>query len=122
VLLALLDQSDGLIPRLLARAEVDLDALRAGLERHLEGRPRVSGPGAAPGQVYIARSLNQILDTADEEAKRLKDEYISVEHVLLAMIGSGTQTAAGRLLREHGVTRERCATWSLRRASAAWTR
>src|SRR4051795_10564007 len=107
LLLALLDQSEGLIPRLLMRAEVDVDALRAALERHLEGRPRMTGPGAAPGQVYVSRPLSQVLDAAEQEAERLKDEYVSVEHVLLAMIASGAQTAAGRILRERGVTRER---------------
>jgi len=107
LLLALLDQPDGLVPRLLARADVSADALHAALELHLDGRPRVSGPGAAPGQVYVARSLNQVLDSAEQEAQRLKDEYVSVEHVLLAMIATGSQAAAGRILREHGVTRER---------------
>jgi ATP-dependent Clp protease ATP-binding subunit ClpB len=107
LLLAMLDQPDGLVPRLLARAEVDADALHAALELHLDGRPRVSGPGAAPGEVYVARALNQVLDSAEQEAQRLKDEYVSVEHVLLAMIATGSLTAAGRLLREHGVTRER---------------
>ncbi|MEA2285212.1 MAG: ATP-dependent Clp protease ATP-binding subunit ClpB, partial [Solirubrobacteraceae bacterium] len=107
LLLALLDQSDGLVPRLLQRADVNTDALRAALELHLEGRPRVSGPGARPGEVYIARALNQVLDVAEQEAQRLKDEYVSVEHVLLAMIASGPQTAAGRILQQHGVTRER---------------
>jgi len=107
LLLAMLDQPDGLVPRLLARAEVDADALHAALELHLDGRPRVSGPGAAPGEVYVARALNQVLDSAEQEAQRLKDEYVSVEHVLLAMIATGSQAAAGRLLREHGVTRER---------------
>ena len=48
-----------------------------------------------------------MLDSAEHEAQRLKDEYVSVEHVLLAMIATGSQAAAGRLLREHGVTRER---------------
>jgi ATP-dependent Clp protease ATP-binding subunit ClpB len=107
LLLALLDQSEGLIPRLLMRAEVDSDSLHAALDRHLEGRPRVSGTGAAPGQVYVSRALSQVLDAAEQEAERLKDEYVSVEHVLLAMVASGTDTGAGRLLREHGVTRER---------------
>jgi ATP-dependent Clp protease ATP-binding subunit ClpB len=107
LLLALLDQPDGLAPRLLRRAEVDVDALRTAIESHLETRPRVSGPGAAPGQVHVTRKLNEILDSAEQEAGRLKDEYVSVEHVLLAMIDSGAQTAAGRLLREHGVTRDR---------------
>ena len=58
----------------------------------------MSGPGAAPGEVYVTRTLAQILDAAEQEAERLKDEYVSVEHVLLAMIDSGSQTAAGRLL------------------------
>jgi ATP-dependent Clp protease ATP-binding subunit ClpB len=107
LLLALLDQPDGLIPRLLVGMEVDIGALRNAVELYLEGRPRVSGPGAAPGQVYVSRTLNEILETAQREADRLKDEYVSVEHVLLAMIESGSQSAAGRLLAEHGVTRER---------------
>ena len=107
LLLALLDQPEGLILRLLIRAEVDSDSLHSAVERHLEGRPRVSGSGAAPGQVYVSRALSQVLDAAEQEAERLKDEYVSVEHVLLAMLATGSDTGAGRLLREHGVTRER---------------
>jgi ATP-dependent Clp protease ATP-binding subunit ClpB len=107
LLLALLDQPDGLIPRLLVGMEVDVDAVRAAVELYLEGRPRVSGPGAKPGEVYVSRALSQLLDSAEREANRLKDEYVSVEHVLLAMIESGGQTGAGRILSERGVTRER---------------
>jgi ATP-dependent Clp protease ATP-binding subunit ClpB len=107
LLLALLDQPEGLIPRLLARAEVDAEALHTDVERAIERRPRVSGAGAGAGQVYVSRALSQILDHAEQEAVRLKDEYVSVEHVLLAMIASGTQTATGRLMHDHGVTRER---------------
>jgi ATP-dependent Clp protease ATP-binding subunit ClpB len=107
LLLGLLEQPEGLVPRLLERAEIPVDELRQGVERALEGRPRVSGPGAAPGEVYVSRTLSQLLDNAQREAERLKDEYVSVEHVLLAMIESGPQTAVGRLLKEHGVTRER---------------
>jgi ATP-dependent Clp protease ATP-binding subunit ClpB len=107
LLLALIEQPEGLIPRLLARAEVDADSLHAALELHLEGRPRVTGPGAAPGQVYVSRALNQVLDAAEQEAQRLKDEYVSVEHVVLAMVATGSSTAAGRILRDRGVTRER---------------
>jgi ATP-dependent Clp protease ATP-binding subunit ClpB len=105
LLLALLDQPDGLIPRLLLRAEVDTDALHAAVEKTLETRPRVSGAGS--GEARIARALGVLLDAAEQEAQRLKDEYVSVEHLLLAMIKSGSQTAAGRLLKEHGLTAER---------------
>ena len=107
LLLALVEQPDGLIPRLLTRADVDTGALRAALERSLEGRPRVSGPGASDGQIGVTRSLSQLLDAAQREAERLHDEYVSVEHVLLAMLDSGNDTNVGRLLREHSLDRDR---------------
>jgi ATP-dependent Clp protease ATP-binding subunit ClpB len=107
LLLALLDQPEGLIPRLLVRAEVDVPALRAAVEAEVERRPRVSGPGAAPGEVYVARALSQILDAAESEAQRLKDEYVSVEHVMLAMIEAGSSAPVGRVLRDFQLTRER---------------
>src|SRR3954470_2691923 len=107
LLLALLEQPDGLIPRLLERLDANVQSVRESLERQLETRPRVSGPGAAPGEVRVSRALGLLLDGAEKEAQRLKDEYVSVEHVLLAMIESGSASAAGRLLAENGVTRER---------------
>ena len=107
LLLALLEQPDGLIPRLLVRVDVDGGALRAALESHLEGRPRVSGPGAAGSDVRVTRALSQLLDAAQAESERLKDEYVSVEHVLLAILETSSATAAGKLLAEHGVTRDR---------------
>jgi ATP-dependent Clp protease ATP-binding subunit ClpB len=106
LLLALLDQSEGLVPRLLERAEVDPRDLREAVQRHLEGRPRVSGSGA-PAQANVSRALMKVLDDAQKEAERLKDEYVSVEHLLLAMIESGSSTAAGRLLSERGLSRDR---------------
>jgi ATP-dependent Clp protease ATP-binding subunit ClpB len=110
LMLALLEQPEGLIPRLLARADVDTGALRAALEETLERRPRVSGPGSGAAQPGITRGLAQVLDDAEQEAQRLKDEYVSVEHVLLAIVGSGRAGAgstAGQLLREHGADRDR---------------
>jgi ATP-dependent Clp protease ATP-binding subunit ClpB len=107
VLLALLEQQDGVAPRLLARADVDPGALVAAVERQLATLPRTSGPGAAPGQVYVSRRLNQLLDRALQEAEQLRDEYVSVEHLVLAMTDEGVSPATGRILREHGVTKER---------------
>ena len=105
LLLALLDQPDGLVPRLLQRAEVDADAIRSAITAQLERRPRVSGSGAS-GDVRVTRALSQVLDRAEREADRMKDEYVSVEHLVLAVLDAGADTATGRLLREHGVTRE----------------
>ena len=106
LLLALLDQSEGIVPRLLSQAGGDPDRLRGALEAELGRRPRVSGPGANPGQVNVTQRLARLLDSAEQEAGRLKDEYVSVEHLVLAMLAEGPSTVAGRLLREQGLTRE----------------
>jgi len=103
---ALLDQSDGLVPRLLAQSDTDVEGLHADLSAYLAKRPRTTGPGAGPGQVMVTQRLARLLDTAEREAKRLKDEYVSVEHLLLALIEEGTATSAGRRLKERGVTRD----------------
>ncbi|MFH8629693.1 ATP-dependent chaperone ClpB [Streptomyces lydicus] len=105
LLLALLDQPDGLVPRLFDQAGADTGALRASLMSELSRRPKVTGPGATPGQVYVTQRLAKLLDTAEQEAKRLKDEYVSVEHLVLALVDEGSRTAAGRLLKEHGITK-----------------
>src|SRR6266545_1848285 len=106
LLLALLDQRDGIVPRLLVQAGADPDALRTDLEVELSRRPKVTGPAAGPGQVMITQRLARTLDAAEREAGRLKDEYVSVEHLLLALADEGPSTAAGRLLGDHGLTRE----------------
>jgi ATP-dependent Clp protease ATP-binding subunit ClpB len=106
LLLALADQADGIVPRLLSQAGADPDRLRAALEAELARRPRVSGPGASPGQVNVTQRLARLLDGADEEAGRLKDEYVSVEHLVLALLSEGTGSAAGRILRDEGLTKD----------------
>jgi ATP-dependent Clp protease ATP-binding subunit ClpB len=107
LLLALLDQPEGLVPRLLSSAGADPDQTRAVVEAELGRRPRVSGPGASPGQVFVTQRLSRLLDSAEREAARLKDDYVSVEHLILALVEEGAATAAGRALREQGLTRER---------------
>ncbi|WP_240506958.1 ATP-dependent chaperone ClpB [Thermoactinospora rubra] len=107
LLLALLDQPEGIAPRLLEQTGVDTDRLRADLEQELSRRPRVSGPGAGPGQVFVTQRLSRLLDAAEREASRLKDEYVSVEHLLLALIDEGSEAASGRLLHGQGVSRDR---------------
>jgi ATP-dependent Clp protease ATP-binding subunit ClpB len=84
LLLALLEQEGGLVPSILLKSGVNLEAVHRRLTQDLDRLPKVSGGAAAMEQIYITSRLQQLLAKAEEEAKRLKDEYISVEHVLLA--------------------------------------
>jgi ATP-dependent Clp protease ATP-binding subunit ClpB len=105
LLLAMLDQEQGLAPAILSKSDISVDALKVRLHRELERLPRVSGPSGGPEQVLISSRLNRLLTQAEDEAKQLKDDYISVEHLLLAMTDDTGTT--GRILREFGVTRDR---------------
>ena len=105
LLAALLEQEGGLAPSILAKAGIPVEPLAARLEADLDRLPKVSGPGSSPGEVYVTARLNRLLTGAEDEARKLKDEYISVEHILLAAVQeSGT---AGKLLKEFGLTHER---------------
>jgi ATP-dependent Clp protease ATP-binding subunit ClpB len=106
LLLALMEQPEGLVPRMLSATGVDQRALREDLEAALARKPRTTGTAPKPGEVAISRRLARVLDAADREAKRMKDEYVSVEHLLVALVEEGAGTAAGRLLAKHGVTRD----------------
>lgn len=106
LMLALLEQADGLVPSLLKRMEVPVDDLRQRVEEELERKPRISGPGVEPGKVYITQRLNKLLAKAQDEAERLKDEYVSVEHLLLAFLDEGSGSATGRILQQFGITRD----------------
>jgi ATP-dependent Clp protease ATP-binding subunit ClpB len=106
LLLALIDQPEGLIPRLMLASDADPNRLREELEAQLNRRPRVSGPGVEPGQVYVTQRLSRLLEAAKREADRLKDEYVSVEHLLIALIEEGNETAVGRLLHQQGLSRD----------------
>jgi ATP-dependent Clp protease ATP-binding subunit ClpB len=105
LLLALLEQPDGLVPRLLARMEVPVEALQAEVLREVSRRPSVSGSGAEAGKIYLTQRLQQVFLHAEDEAKRLRDEYVSVEHLLLAIVDEGSGGPAGRALAQFEVTR-----------------
>ena len=98
LLLALLEQEGGLTPRLIESIGASLPVIRAQVEQVLEKRPRVEGATEA-GKVYITQRLNRLLVRAGDEAKKLKDEFISVEHLLLVLADEV------ELLRENGVER-----------------
>ncbi|MHB1423368.1 MAG: ATP-dependent chaperone ClpB [Gemmataceae bacterium] len=101
LLAALLAQEPGLSSSILRKANINLDGLKRRVQQELEHLPRVSGGGGES----ISSRLNRLLMQAEDEAKQFKDEYVSVEHLLLALTGdTGT---SGRLLKEFGVSRDR---------------
>jgi ATP-dependent Clp protease ATP-binding subunit ClpB len=102
LLLALLDQEGGLVPELVRRMGVNPGDLRGRVVAELDKVPKVYGGG----QLYLGQTLNRVMRTADDEAKRLKDEYISTEHLLMGLV-EARDGAAGRALAEMGVTREK---------------
>jgi len=104
LLLALLEPKDGLARAVIQASGVDPNVIDQGLGKALEKIPQVKGPAAGPEQIYITNRLNQVLQRAEDEAKNLKDEYVSVEHLLLAALEGGGETR--RLLADNGVTRD----------------
>ena len=107
LILALCEQQDGLAPRLLQKLNISVEEVVGGLRRDLDARPRVGGPGADSGKLYASRRLSNLLLQAETEAKQLKDEYVSVEHVLLAAVTEGERTVVGRLLKKVQLDRDR---------------
>src|SRR5216684_2684945 len=83
--LALLDQGQGLAPAILTKAEIPVDALKLRVHRALEQVPKVSVVSGSQDQVNVSGRLNRLLTQAADEAKKLTDEYVSIEHLLLAL-------------------------------------
>lgn len=106
-LLALCEQPDGLIPRLLKKLEIDVSAVVNGLNQDLQSRSKIGGPGADSNKLYASRRLSNLLLQAEAEAKQLKDEYVSVEHVFLAAVDEGERTVAGRLFTKLNINRDK---------------
>jgi len=105
LLLALLQQEGGLAPSVLHKADIQVEPLRKRVQQEIDRMPKVSGPAGGPDQVYVTPRITKLLTQAEEEAKRLKDEYTSVEHVLLATTDDAG--ASGKLFKEFGISRER---------------
>ncbi|MGI6103090.1 MAG: ATP-dependent chaperone ClpB [Patescibacteria group bacterium] len=104
VMLALVEQTDGIVRPLLQKLKVSEQLLRSRINQLLELMPRVVSPSGQFGQVYIAESLRRVLVQASKEAETLKDEFISTEHVLLAMLEMNTPVK--QILNALGVHRE----------------
>ena len=106
ILLALIEQPQGVISQLLELLKVDANALSERLDYILRTSPKASIFGGGAGQIFITPRVKRIIDLANEEANRMKDEYISTEHIFLAIL-SERNTPAARLLEGAGITRDR---------------
>ncbi len=104
--LALLEQDNGLVPKIIEKVGAPVIQIKERVVQELEKKPRVTGPGTEAGKIYITQRLNKILLKAQDEAKNLKDEYVSVEHILLAFADEDSSTFVGKILKEFGITRE----------------
>ncbi len=106
ILLALIEQPQGVISQLLEILKVDPENFKERLDYILRTSPKANIFGGGAGQVFITPRVKRIIDQANEEANRLKDEYISTEHIFLAILGE-RNTPSARLLEDLGITRQR---------------
>ena len=105
LLLALTEDESELIPQLLVKCGISVPAFVAGLKDNLDRTPRVSGSGREPGKVYIAGDVEQALVEAEKIAKRMKDEYLSVEHVWMGIVAKASANVK-RLLKSMGYSED----------------
>src|SRR5512137_1029979 len=106
ILLALIEQPGGVIPQILEKMNVSSDALVERIDATLRASPKANIFGGGAGQIFITPRVKRIIDRANEEANRLKDEYISTEHICLAIL-TERNTPAARILESAGLTRDR---------------
>ena len=105
LLLAISSQENGLIPQLLQKMNVEPGSFAAAVAEKLSGLPRVSGSGRDPDKIYISQAADKVLSAAAREAKAMKDEFISVEHLMLGLL-SETNTNTAGLFRAFGITKD----------------
>lgn len=104
--LALLKQDGGIVPRLIDKMDLDRKRVEAAVEQELRKRPSVSGSGFDPSKIFISQRLSKMLLEAQNEAKRLKDDYVSVEHLFSEILKDQFGGNVARALKAAGVTRD----------------
>ncbi len=102
ILLTLVEQRDGIVPSILTKMNADPAALAAAVRTELGRLPRTQGGG----QLSLSPRLRQVTEAAESEAQRLKDEYVSTEHLFVAIASEGAKSPAARLLQQRGITRD----------------
>ncbi|MBP6350442.1 MAG: ATP-dependent chaperone ClpB [Candidatus Obscuribacter sp.] len=106
LLLCLMEQKDGLAPKIAEKLEVDPQTIIDAVTRYLQNQPKASSVTVAKDEIHVSTKLMQILEVAEKEAERLKDQFISVEHLLLALCDE-SKGQSGTILKQNGITRER---------------
>ena len=107
LLAALLRQENGLVPQLLKKMGLTPESLEAAVDAELNKLPRVTGSGRAADKYYVARAVDTARNQAEDIAKQMKDEYVSVEHLFLSLIENADDTLKS-LFRAYQITKERC--------------
>ena len=106
ILLALIEQPEGVISQILERLNIDIENISELIDQQLRASPKANIYGGGAGQIFITPRVKRVVDMANEEANRLNDEYISTEHLFLAIL-SERNTAISRLLSDEGITKDR---------------
>ena len=101
LLYAMLIQTDGILPRLMEKMEINLEHITQNVEAHISRRPKVSG-----GKAFVGEKLNRVLVSAEDEAKAMNDSYVSIEHLFLAM-QKHPDSDVKEIMNEYGITRDR---------------
>ena len=107
LLAALLRQQEGLVPALLKRMGITVESLDAAVTQELNKLPRVTGSGREAGKYYIARTVDEAMNTAEQIAESMRDDFVSVEHLLLALIDAADSTLK-KLWQTYNITKEGC--------------
>jgi ATP-dependent Clp protease ATP-binding subunit ClpB len=104
--LSLIEQKDGLISRLLGKMDIDVGGMDAQIQSELTKKPKIAGPGYDPSRIFLSQRLSRILIDAEKEAERLKDEYVSVEHIFIELIKNAPNTSLAKVFASAGLNRQ----------------
>lgn len=106
LMLALVEQDGGLVARILEKAGKDPKTFGEAVNGELKKLPSVSGPGAAPGSIYVTDRVQRSVVGAQDYAKQMQDEFVSVEHLFVTLLDEGPRTGIGKVCSEFSLTRE----------------
>ncbi len=103
---ALLSQENGLVPQILTRMKIDAAAVEQAALKFIEGLPRVTGSGREEGRIYVSPELDRVLSEAESQAQRMKDEFVSVEHLFIALVEKADSGVKG-ICKSFGIEKDK---------------